>query len=155
MSQNMFQEYNICFTTTTIDKNEDATVISSTRGILPEVQKNLVERRRQIKDAIKRLRSNESSNFASLEIRQLALKLTANSMYGCLGYGNSRFFARPLAKLITQKGRELLEVVLLYFLYLYLFSATSKFILQTSLVLYNKIDLNFLYNLSSLVIIDA
>lgn len=78
------------------------------KGILPELIAGLVNRRRAVKSLMK---SKDASpeDLATWDIKQLALKLTANSMYGCLGYDKSRFYARPLAVLTTFKGREILR----------------------------------------------
>jgi DNA polymerase alpha subunit A len=66
-----------------------------------------VERRREVKNLLKKER--DPATRQSLDIRQKALKLTANSMYGCLGFPFSRFYAKPIAALVTSKGREALQ----------------------------------------------
>ena len=77
------------------------------QGILPRVIKNLVDRRRNVKDMLKKEKNPVVKQ--QLDIRQKALKLTANSMYGCLGFTFSRFYARPIAAMVTAMGREALQ----------------------------------------------
>ncbi|KAJ2412770.1 DNA-directed DNA polymerase alpha catalytic subunit pol1 [Coemansia sp. IMI 209128] len=107
----IIQEYNICFTTvrrpTSTDALPDTPAPDLAPGILPRLLKTLVDRRRQVKQLLKRPTSPEEAQ--QLDLRQRALKLTANSMYGCLGFTHSRFYAKPLAMLITAKGREILQ----------------------------------------------
>ncbi len=77
------------------------------QGVLPRLIATLVGRRRQVKSLMKD-KSAGPIKLLQWEIKQKALKLTANSMYGCLGFAGSRFYARPLASLTTFKGREIL-----------------------------------------------
>ncbi len=107
----IIQEFNICFTT--VERESDSTAAAlpeagSERGVLPRILATLVARRRQIKSMMKDPKLAPAA-YAQLHIRQQALKLTANSMYGCLGFSFSRFYARPLAVLVTGKGREILQ----------------------------------------------
>ncbi|KAF8406300.1 hypothetical protein HHK36_008385 [Tetracentron sinense] len=104
----IIQEYNICFTT--VERSADGLIprlpSCKTTGVLPELLRNLVERRRMVKSWLK---TASGLKVQQLDIQQQALKLTANSMYGCLGFSNSRFYAKPLAELITLQGREILQ----------------------------------------------
>eukprot|EP00933_Yihiella_yeosuensis_P044542 TRINITY_DN39787_c0_g1_i1.p1 TRINITY_DN39787_c0_g1~~TRINITY_DN39787_c0_g1_i1.p1 ORF type:complete len:1468 (-),score=429.23 TRINITY_DN39787_c0_g1_i1:137-4402(-) len=122
----IIQEHNVCFTTVErLDEIEvsklstEAELLASTKlpdgtqeseGILPQVLRRLVESRRTVKSAIKSER--DPKKLQMLDIRQKAIKLTANSMYGCLGFQNSRFYAKPLAAMITAKGREALQTTI-------------------------------------------
>jgi len=134
----IIQEYNLCFTTVErkFTKNFDGSDVKNKKeaniaiegeeeeypdeeeaqvptgtaatkdAILPNVLKNLVLKRRQVKQQMKN--EKDPTKYQQLNIRQTALKLTANSMYGCLGFGSSRFHAQAIAALITRTGRETL-----------------------------------------------
>ena len=109
----IIQEYNIDFTTVphwqlAIQEPErplDPPGESVEPGILPTEIRILVQRRREVKNLMKNA-PKSSDQYVQLDVRQKALKLTANSMYGCLGFSHSRFYAQPLAALITSRGRE-------------------------------------------------
>lgn len=110
----IIQEFNICFTTvdrsdiTEDDERVPEVPAEQDLGILPRLISNLVKRRREVKKLMKD-KTATPDQIATWDTKQMALKLTANSMYGCLGYTRSRFYARPLAMLTTSKGREILR----------------------------------------------
>ena len=79
-------------------------------GILPSVIKRLLESRKLVKQHLKlATQAGQLEKAKQLDIRQKAIKLTANSMYGCLGFRFSRFYAKPIAALITSTGRQTLQ----------------------------------------------
>ena len=109
----LIQEYNVCFTTIERKRGPSGDWLPSDppdaavpRGVLPTTIRDLVDKRKQVKQRL--ASETDATKKKQLDVRQLAIKLVANSMYGCLGFKNSRFFAMPLAELITRKGREAL-----------------------------------------------
>ncbi|KAG8907664.1 DNA-directed DNA polymerase alpha catalytic subunit pol1 [Tulasnella sp. 403] len=111
----IIQEYNIDFTTVSKaeifengeEKIPEVPTPETPPGVLPRLIATLVNRRKQVKALMKDPKAS-AAKLMQWDIKQKALKLTANSMYGCLGFEHSRFYARPLAALTTFKGREIL-----------------------------------------------
>ncbi|PHJ25206.1 dna polymerase superfamily protein [Cystoisospora suis] len=85
---------------------DDVQGIDCSPGLLPRILRQLVQKRKAVKSALKS--ETNPVKRATQEIKQLALKLTANSIYGCLGFSRSRFYAKELAAFITQQGRNIL-----------------------------------------------
>ncbi|XP_076246805.1 DNA polymerase alpha catalytic subunit isoform X2 [Calliopsis andreniformis] len=109
----IIQEYNLCFTTVPGAAYADSADLAIPEsnlepGIIPTEIRKLVESRVEVKKLMKVPNISPELKM-QYNIRQLALKLTANSMYGCLGATHCRFYAKGLAALITAKGREILQ----------------------------------------------
>lgn len=77
------------------------------QGVLPRVIRSLVDKRKVVKKMLAVER--DPAKRQQLDIRQKAIKILANSMYGCLGFSHSRFHAKPIAALVTSQGREILS----------------------------------------------
>jgi len=80
----IIREYDLCF--------------GPDKKILPDLLAGILEARQMARQA-------------GNEIQQLALKLTANMVYGCLGQTRFRFADLALAELVTKKGREALQAL--------------------------------------------
>lgn len=71
---------------------------------LPKLIRYLVQKRREVKSIMKN--EKDPLKKKQFDIKQLALKILANSMYGCLGFTNSRFCATKIASTVTSTVRS-------------------------------------------------
>uniref|UniRef100_A0A4W3HCU5 DNA polymerase alpha catalytic subunit n=1 Tax=Callorhinchus milii TaxID=7868 RepID=A0A4W3HCU5_CALMI len=112
----IIQEFNICFTTVertaansqkNLEGEEPEEIpevpdVDLELGVLPKEIRKLVERRRQVKQLMKQPDLNPDHHL-QYDIRQKALKLTANSMYGCLGFSYTYLSWCPGQQCLKQK----------------------------------------------------
>jgi DNA polymerase elongation subunit (family B) len=75
-------------------------------GVIPKILDFLLKERKRVKKLMKT--ETDPFKLAILEAKQLAFKLTANSLYGQLGAGTSPVRDRDIAACTTSTGREML-----------------------------------------------
>ena len=89
--------------------------------ILPFTLEDLIDKRDKIKKEMKYVKKDMNRDgvkqdqkrqfgdkIEALDIKQLAVKVVANSIYGSLGYKTSRFYSKDIAAMVTFYGRSLL-----------------------------------------------
>lgn len=77
-------------------------------GVVPSTLRELLDRRRKLKAALKAARGDER---ILLNARVAALKIVTNSMWGYLRYARSRWYSREAAESITGWGRFYIQDV--------------------------------------------
>ncbi|XP_044765061.1 DNA polymerase alpha catalytic subunit-like isoform X2 [Coccinella septempunctata] len=95
--------YNLC-----ISHNEFDNASTMPPGVLPQLMSHFIERRKTVKSRMKSL-DKHSNTYFRYQIYQTALKLSANSVYGCIAFQNFRYKCPSLAQDITRKAREILS----------------------------------------------
>ena len=80
--------------------------------VLSQVSSDLIKKRKLIKKQLQAMKTQSKQNpekVRRFETMQKAYKLLANSVYGCLGFSNSRFYSPVIADTITGIGRHILR----------------------------------------------
>ncbi|KAJ8595638.1 hypothetical protein M405DRAFT_871726 [Rhizopogon salebrosus TDB-379] len=117
--------HNLCYTTLldkgTIDRmqlvkdvdyiqtpnNDFFTTSTKRKGLLPTVLEDLISARKRAKADLKK--ETDPSKRAVLDGRQLALKISANSVYGFTGATIGKLPCLPISSSVTAYGRQMIE----------------------------------------------
>eukprot|EP00850_Spirogloea_muscicola_P023268 SM000343S12824 [mRNA] locus=s343:117:4245:+ [translate_table: standard] len=120
--------FNICPSTYVREGLENATRVGKERygtvrdhlfrsdktGLFPGIIKKLLQERRSVKESMS-LHDKSSTTYTVLNRRQSALKVCANSVYGIMGFKNSKYFGHVgCAESVTAIGRVLLKELVAY-----------------------------------------
>ena len=109
--------YNICPSTYTRFADSNSHAVKDTQhyfrkkpvGLIPGMIKRILDERKAVKAQMVDISDKSSVEYIVLDRRQNALKICANSVYGMMGFKNSRYFGHlGCAESITTIGRQLL-----------------------------------------------
>lgn len=91
--------------------DQDHFYCKSKVGFIPEVIKELLSKRREIKEKLKRTKP-DSLKYTGLKNREYALKILTNAIYGYYAFAGSRWYSRVCAESITAWGRFYIKKVI-------------------------------------------
>ncbi|HIE33543.1 MAG TPA: hypothetical protein EYP86_00180 [Candidatus Altiarchaeales archaeon] len=74
------------------------------RGFIPEILNELIERRMEVKEKLSLEKDLMKRKF--LDVKQYALKILANSMYGYFAFPRARWYSRDCAEATAALGRQ-------------------------------------------------
>eukprot|EP00850_Spirogloea_muscicola_P018953 SM000179S03425 [mRNA] locus=s179:142826:157276:- [translate_table: standard] len=87
---------------------------SNKTGLFPGIIRRLLQERKSVNKAMS-LHGKSSTTYTVLNRRQNALKVCANSVYGIMGFKNSRYFGHVgCAESVTAIGRVMLKELVAY-----------------------------------------
>jgi len=78
------------------------------KGLIPLTLEKLIQERVRLKREMKKHKRG-SREYRSLDAQQWALKITANSFYGMLGYARARWYFKQCAESVTSFGRHYIK----------------------------------------------
>jgi DNA polymerase elongation subunit (family B) len=77
------------------------------KGVLPMLEEHLLSARRNVKKQMKTEKNNDV--YAMLDAKQLAIKISCNSVYGFTGASNGMYAEPAIAESITATGRTFID----------------------------------------------
>lgn len=87
--------------------NNDYTFVQSTEGIVPGILSRLWKERKKVKKEM--AQEKDSRLKAILNGKQLAIKVSMNSIYGFFGVKSGIFPCKPISSTVTYIGRTMIE----------------------------------------------
>lgn len=93
------------------DESKRAVFSSSQKGIIPTIIQDVLDQRNRIRFVVMPKLKKDSPEYWNWHYRQYAFKVLANSMYGVMGAGFSRYFKREIAEGITLTGQTVIKTM--------------------------------------------
>ena len=121
----IIRDQNLCFSTIILNHNDvlvrrippdminkikvndtEHWFVNHTKGVLPALEENLLKARKDVK---KQMKTAEGDLYKMLDGKQLAIKVSCNSVFGFCGADKGMYSCKAIAESITARGRVMID----------------------------------------------